>query len=573
MRRAALFAIFALACSTGAPPAPPKNGPAPTATASRAVLVSFDGLGADDYASRTAPAMARLAAAGTFVRRVIPVTPTSTSTAHLSILTGADPNVHGAIGNRFHRPGTPWTETSEGFTVDIDAQTLVESARRQGKRVGSIAFPSIDGRSERRSADFMIAYAPAETQPRIVHLRSADFRGEWVPPGWTMTPSRHPSFSPVVRARIDWGVPGTVRQDVLVAAYDTTSDGLRNYDSFLVESGGRETAPDAQGWFPVTSEQNGSRFGSWSKLLRADPSLDGVTFYWGAIHHNRGAPQSFVDAIDSEVGFWPGLPDERLAAAWLDGRDGIDPDTFAEQAERLSRFLTGATLLSIRRMPFDLLLAYQPMVDISLHQFLIVSDTQRNATPANRAAGQRVRDRAFAAADQAVGAMAAALDPARDALVVTGDHGLEPVDTEIRLGRLLADWGVGDDWAIYTSGNSALLYRINTRANVDSLIPRLEQTGWFERIDRRAARAHSNAPDVVLYGRPNIGLSPSRGELVAKPLHYGHHGGLNTHPAAHTTLIAWGAGIPRRTFDEMRQTEVARFVSRILGIEPPRMAD
>ena len=559
---------------TTSAPALPVSG-----TASRVVLVSFDGLSADELPGRPElQAFHKLAADGFFVQRVIPVTPSATAVAHVAMITGAQPNVTGIVANRFHQPNTPWTEVAEGFSADVDAETLVEAAHRAGKRVGSIAFPSVDFRGPRRSADWGLSFSQPLTRSRVVHLRRSDFHAEWLPPGWvsSTTPSpRHISYSPVMRARIEWSVPDRTKQEVDLAAYDTTNDNTRNYDAFFIETRAGEVRPDAAGWFPVAARLDDALYGSWSKLIHADTTLADVTIYWGSVSRNLGYPDSFRQMIDDGVGFWPGPPDERLAAVAQAGGDGIDGATFAEQNNRMTRFLSDVSALSIRRMPFDFLLVYHPEIDAAEHQFLMVSDAQANATAANRADADRVRASTFAEADRAAATLASSLDPANDALVITGDHGLARAETEVYLGRLLASAGLAGDWAVFASGNVGQFYRITSHASSAALIATLKSTGWFEEVDERTPATHPNAGDVIAYSFPNIGLSATggAGDIVVKASHYGQHGGLGTHHEFHTALIAWGAGVARGTLLEAHQTQIARFVSRLLGIDPPKNAE
>lgn len=569
MRRlGTLLGLCFLACSTGQAIAPARLPLEATGTASRVVLVSFDGLGADALGRICAdcPGFNSIAAGGLRVDRVVPVTPSATTSAHVAILTGADPNVTGIVGNRFHLPGTPWTQVAEGFVIPIDAETIVEVARRNGKRVGSIAFPTVDARSPRRTADFYLQYVQPVARARMVRLSRSDFRPTWTPPGWTSQKSC-PSFSPVMRARIDWSIPDLTRQDVDIVACDTTDDQRSNYDAVFISTQESEVQPDARGWFALAKRHDGALYGSWSKVLRIDPALDSVTIYMGAIACNTAEPAAFREMVDREAGFWPTSADEASAAGWLHGGDGIDANTFAEQTERFGEFLTRVTVLATERMQFDLLLSYQPMIDQTEHQFLIENDRQRNATEANRAAGLQARTRAIAAADRAAAAIARSLDFSRDALVVTGDHGVAAVDTELRLPTLLTQLAVAPQWVAFANGNIGHLYRTGGEDNAAGLRRTLEETGFFERVSLRTPESHPNNGDIVLLAKPNVSLTTRAGELTAQPWYYGQHGGLGSTPSFHTLLFARGAGVPAGRIGEIRQTDIAPFLASLLGIE------
>lgn len=543
-----LLTIFVLSC-TPAATTPPRVEPAhpkfaATAVAQRVVLLSYDGLGADMLAQqKNLPAFERLAREG-MSARVINVNPTLTGPAHVSILTGADPQRTGAVSNRFHLRGTPPDDVARAMNVDSDVETIVEAARRQGKRVGSVSFPSIDNRSPRRTADFGLAWSEPVVRARLVELTRNDFKREWVPPTWTERPQRRRSFSPIMRARIEWSVPHLTRTDVDVVAYDTTDDARENYDAYFIEHGERELS--AGDWFPVAQRTSAGLHGSWSKVLHATPSLD-VTIYMGPINRNDAWPTSFHDMVDDEIGFWPGAPEEMLNAG---------ASVFIDQVERLADFYTRVQTLSIERMPFDLLLAYQPEVDEAAHRYL------------GTAEGERVLGAAFVAADRALSAIGDALEP-EDALVVTSDHGLVPVQREVLLNRLLAEKGFAPRWRAYTSGAHAHLYRFSGSDDSGAVVNMLTSTGFFERVEKKSAAMHRNAGDVVAYALPNIALNAGDAEKHPR----GQHGALNVHRELHPVLFAYGTGVTPGPLGEISQTKIARFVAELLGIAPPATAD
>jgi predicted AlkP superfamily phosphohydrolase/phosphomutase len=584
------------------PAAAPAVTSIPTnAVAQRVVLVSFDGLGADELAenlsSLSGGGVERLAPEGTTVFRVLPVQPSVTSATHTAILTGSRPNVNGVVANRFHIAGTPLREVADGFGVDINAETLIDSARKAGKRVGCITFPTVDARTPRRAADFGMLYVSRPTVPaRILHLKRADFHSEWLPPTWGAPQAKRTSFSPVLRAHLDWSLPqGQEHRDVELVAYDSTDDHQVNYDTFGVELDGRDVPLDAQRWFAISAsvhEEEGQRlYGSWSKIMKSDPALEEVTLYWGSISRTIAYPEAFQQQLDATVGFWPGPPDEISARDWMADRTGIDVDTFIEQSRRFSAYFTDATALAIRQWPFDLLLAYQPVIDQTEHQFHVTNDLQWNATAENRAASDRARHAAYQTMNGVVASVARNLDPSHDALVITGDHGLASVDTEVRVNRLLADAGlvtqregqIADDtrWAAYSSGGVSEIYHFGnvseeeTQQVVNLLTNAKAPDGAaiFEAVLRKDATSHPNTGDVVAIAYPRFALSSILGAAFARTSYYGQHGGLASHHELHTTLLAWGRGVPVAHLAEISQTRIARFIATLLGIAPPANAE
>jgi hypothetical protein len=483
--------------------------------------------------------------------RVVPVNPTLTSATHAAILTGLPPEKTGIVSNQFHKPGTPPEQITRGLTTDIEGETLVDAARNAGKRTGCIEFPFLDWLSPRRSCDFGIAYSASMTRSRIVHLRHDDFHGEWLPPSWGAPSPRHTSFSPVMRARIQWGVPNRASEDADLAAYDTTNDNVTNYDTFYIESRSGETRVDASGWFALSMHLDDGLYGDWSKVLQSDPALQSVTVYVGPVSHTSAYPASFRDTLDSTLGFLPAAPDELSARDWLAGKDGIDPATFSDEVDRLAAFLTNATLYSMSHMQFDLLLSYDPILDQTEHQFAHDIDVQRETV-----------QRSYATFDRSVAALTGAIDPIRDAIVITGDHGYAPIDAEVRLDSILPA-----GWRAVVNGGIAHLYRFSGDADVVDTLANLRAADGapvFERVERRGPSSHPNSGDVVAYTVPRFALQNGAGPLFTPTTTLGQHGGLNTHAEFHTTLGASGLGITPQRVDVLQQTDVARFVRELM---------
>lgn len=558
-RAAALAFVLFVACNAPvardvkpvvAPPSPPPPQLTTNGVARRVVLASFDGLGANELQHFGVPSFDAMPVHAT---RVIPVEPTATSSTHAALLTGETPDKTGIVSNVYHAPGTPRTQVTKALESNIAIETIVDIAQRAGKRVGSIAFPFYEWGFPGHATDFGIGWSLPLTKPRLIQLTHADFHSDWLPPTWGAPSSHHASFSPVMRSRIIWSAPKIASQDVDVVAYDSTNDNVVNYDTLFIEYAGGETPLDAKHWFPVSEPTQEGRYGSWSKVLRFDPALSSMTIYWGAVYKTRGEA-NFTREVDEHIGFWPGAPDD------VSVRDkSIDAATFAEQNERLSDFLTQTTHYAMTTREFDLLLTYQPPIDTAEHQFL-------------DPAGEPIRRAAFAAFDRAVDTLRTDTRTIGGTLLVTGDHGLAPVDTEVRMGRIVADWNESQ-WTVVANGGIAHFYRFGGDDDSDALVNKLttlhapDGALVFERAAKKSPSAHANAGDVVAFAYPRFALSSAvNAEPFAKPLYAGQHGGLNTHPEFHTTLGAEGPGLPPQTIEAMPQTGIAPLIERLLGL-------
>jgi predicted AlkP superfamily pyrophosphatase or phosphodiesterase len=453
----------------------------------KVILMVFDGLSADGLQSRLdsgalSGAPAAMQREGLHIRRVIPVEPSLTAPTFISLITGADPQVTGIVSNTIQRPGDPPLRLVSGFTAEIEAETLIEAARRQGLRVGVITYPGIDWQSSRRSAEWGLVYNDPVARSGITRLH--------FPAMETVDRDDLHSFSPIRHATIAWSFPvgdGTSESDVRVYVLDTTDDAIENYDTLRFELDGRPLELDDRGWFAVARRQEEAGetrlFGSWWKTMTIEP--DHAVIYAGPTSRTVGFPRRYRQMIDERIGFWPGPPDNFRAGDWMEGRDGIDPQTFIEQLERFSRFFTDATLLSMETMPYDFLITYQPIIDEAEHQYLLVSPEQNNFSPGNARLAASVIDAAWSAFDRAATQIVAAAG-AGTTSVITGDHGMAPLDTLHRLNRQLVEWGFATaggnrlsaetEWWAVTSGNLAHLYgRGRSEEETSRLIDHLRQ--------------------------------------------------------------------------------------------------
>src|SRR6185369_6291422 len=100
----------------------------------------------------------------------VPVNPTLTAPNHISLATGYAAGLTGIVSNRFHPPTAPWGAVVSGFAAPIGTETLWEAARRQGKRVGCMAWPGVDGRGDRRRADWGMTYAQPDRPGALLAL-------------------------------------------------------------------------------------------------------------------------------------------------------------------------------------------------------------------------------------------------------------------------------------------------------------------------------------------------------------------------------------------------------------------
>lgn len=554
----------------------------------RAVLLSFDGLGGERLAGLSregrlgAGGFSAFFQRGLVAGRAVTVTPSQTSVAHASAITGAPPSATGIVANVFHRAGDPFGSTIGGFDAEIGVETLWEAALRQGKRVGVLTYPGADGTTARRRASFGLLYPQQPLAPsRFVALG---------PESWVRERGARV-------ARIPLG-EGSVRGEIVLRARDGGEGALE-----LVVSGEAPLPLRAGGWFPArTGEARpADRAAAWCRLIRADPGREQTVVYVGQLFGISGYPEEFRERVAAALGAWPGQADGRLLSGDPAAGAPPDPDAFDEQSERLSRFLTNAVLWSLRHESWDLLIGYQPGVDEVEHAFEPADprDPER-AEPSDP--GARHVLRSVRNADAELARVVAAM-PARDTLFVFSDHGIEHVTRAFDLGRFLSRAG----WAVVGAATSAApgapRVQVCTGSGlahlyVDSALPAAErerqvaslvralralaaeEPGLVEQMGRREEMSsvgldHPNSGDVVVLLVPGTIFQnqvSAAGDAFDAPRSAGAHGYRATHSRLDATFLALGPGIAPSRPATVALKDVAGTVARSLGIEPPRGA-
>jgi hypothetical protein len=237
--RLAVFSIvaalsLAFACQGGGPP---------EVRAERVVMVSFDSLGADlawqwvsDGTVSSPDGLAGMAQQGFSAERLRMVNPTLTAVNHISLASGRDATGTGVVSNAFHRPDTPITKWVSGFNASSDTETLWTAARRNGLRVGTLAWPGADAGAVDRLGDFGVVWpGPPLARSEIVELdpEAAETTGE--------VPSNDGLAPLLWRLRFDFSSASPSEHEVLVALVDADPNGRPRYDAVAVRLANEDT--------------------------------------------------------------------------------------------------------------------------------------------------------------------------------------------------------------------------------------------------------------------------------------------------------------------------------------------
>lgn len=590
------------------------------------MLLSLDGGAADDFerlraAGAFSGGFARLLAAGESARYALPVSPTATSVNHASIASGFPPARTGIVSNAFHVAGLPLGERTAGLATPSETESLWTAARRQGKRVGIVAYPGVEADGPR--GDWGIDWIRPLTRSRMVLLGAA----EWRPlTGPERLADRRRSYSPPLAARIGPGAAGAEACEAI--AVDRTDDGRVDYDELLLPcgdpSGRTQPAVRPGQWIPLRFElaAPGGESGAggegeppvpalaWCKLLALDPATAEATLYLGAAASTGGYPAAFAASLRQNGLRWPGGPDDRLTAARWKGEPGIDLETWFGQSQRLTRFLVDTLLLGDRRRDTDLVMGYLPALDQAGHLLLLEDPRQPYYSEARRVELRQMRDRVWRMMDQELGRLLDGIDLRTTTVLVVSDHGMQPVHTAIDVNAVLERagllafsapdridpnrtrvWAVGYGGVVHVYLN--LLDRepagIVTAAEAPDLVERVRAL-----LAGLAAEPGGERPVAAVYTRAEagpIGLDhPHSGDLVAfaragyvfrhdwhagapvagTPTSYGDHAYANTLDSMRALFLAAGRGVPQQKTGPRSLLDVAPRVARWLGIEPPR---
>ncbi len=592
-RRALGFVAAAVlaSCVTG-PALLPPGGP-------RAVLVSFDGLGGVRLGQLLEAGRLRAGGFDEFLERgvvagrAVTVTPSLTSVAHVSAITGALPSRTGIVSNVFHRAGDPFGTTVTGFTTEIGAETLWEAAIRQGKRVGVLVYPGADATSPRGRGSFGMVWPESPLRPSTVVTVSADAWGPSVPVTGSYTPSRE------TRLRVDApGGPLSLR----LQALDSTDDGAVEFDVVRVLGGGPEGPPVASvragEWFRLDAPGDASsgETAAWCRVATLDPRLDRLVLYVGAFYGMKAYPEDYRRRLSAAVGPWPGQADP----VFLRGDSSVRSEAaYEEQSARLSDYLTRVLLTTIRVERWDLLIHYQPAVDEMEHAFEPALQPAAAAGSLPSPAPEQIV-RAFQGVDRELAQVRQALRPS-DFLFVQSDHGMAPVERAVDLDRFLAARG----WRIARGGEAPggdgprvvqvcassgiahlyLRHGLDGRAPAEALAAlRADLAGlateYAVPVDAILERGelgrigldHPSSGDLVVLLRPGFVFEhgPGGSTVLFPPRARGAHGFRNAFPALDAAFLALGPGIGPSRPATVSLLDVAPRVARALGIDPPR---
>lgn len=579
-------------------------------------------------------AFARMSRAGVRAEAMLPINVASTSPAHIAMFTGAYPERTGIVANSFLLPGDPITRGSSGFTAPIKAETLWQAAMRQGKRVICSTAVAADNLTPERNCTLTAGYGRQELRAAVVQLAAASDEQ------WQLGETRFEHARPLHAAAtspapLEYKFK-TGSMPLYALAVDRSLDGRENFDAVLLDwdrdlRNGYIGIVRAGEWIPNGFTVAGQRVGSWIRGLSLPANAAQAAIYLGEVSSLPGAPESFIQDIETNVGFWPGSIDNPNLARGL-----ISEAVWFEEVERNAEYIKRMVLHNFKQPNWDLLFAYLPVIDDVEHRFLLRDPRQADYDAEDgqrRARYARHVEWAYQQADRVLKEWMEAAPPETNFLIVS-DHGMVPVHTTVMINNLLAQAGLKvepeaqAEVRALNDGASAHIYVNLAGRQKDGIVAKEKLAEYVERIVaacqslkdpltnepifqtvlRRSelARLHlddgERAGDVFVSARAGWSLSgrvlPGVPVLVtstmnpdtrqriagnkatedfllaggANEISPGVHGYTANHRQIQAIFLAYGPQVPARLTGLVEGVDVAPTAAALLGIAPPRDA-
>ncbi len=595
--------LFPLPGAATTPPPEPRQ---------RVVLVSFDGAGGAEY-ERQREALSpdgfrRAEREGVSAERLQVVAPSLTAVVHSSIATGALPEDTGVVSNSYWPAGGPLKARADGFEAEPAVETLWEAAARQGRRVAALCWPGVSGRTTRTTTPVGVRWTDLRAPG---FLWSGPGAGSPFPDAAIALPPEARSWSPprLVRVEPPAGRESVSTRVLLFVLLDTVDDGRREYDTLAAldadgDLAGRLRAGD---WLALSEKGEGvARRGRWVKLLKLAPDASVLSLYVGGLGQTEAWPEDFQRTLDRRCGFWPGPPDHELL-------EGPEPDTktYLEMADRFSAFFTSLYATAERRGDWDVLLAYQPVVDEVTHDLAPSTSERPGADPERTGKGAAAVRESWRIADRAAARYLRFLELGGDVVLVS-DHGLRPVKrsvypaevmrrkgwiaTDVLAGRPVVRADSPTDVAV--CGGSALVVLNRAGAMPGGVLSPEESAGvladiagtfrslkdetgapLFEIVALRGEAAtlgldHPNVGDLVLFAGKGTALRagfPKQGDAapLLLPADVAAQHGYGPDPELDGLFFHAGPGLVPARHPSVRAVDVAARVTTRLGLSPP----
>lgn len=389
------------------------------------MVLSFDGM-RHDFAEKyikdgSMPNLKKLKKEGSYAENITTVYPSLTAASHASIATGAKPEKTGFVSNEFHYNGRKLTNTKDAFSATIKVAPLWKEAKRQGKVTAAVGFPGSNP-DQKNEANYSIYYGDvlAESDYSKLHFKPLK-----------QLENASKSFSEPQAAKIKIKLKG--KKDVLlyILAIDSSNNNKKDYDRFYLSENlsfrKNAVSADLNNWGRMPLQvKNADTAGFIFKVKSSQKTLDSVKFYRTAVTTGSiKGPDGFKEEIVKRFGFFPDQDDlPSYQKGW------ISREEYEEINENFSNWMLETSLFIKEKYKPDLLMFYEPHIDLEEHAFLLTDPRQPGY---NRKTVKKYESHikwAYKQADDVIGKTMDAMTKT-DRLFIVSDHGMEPVHSRL----------------------------------------------------------------------------------------------------------------------------------------------
>lgn len=599
----------------------------------RVVMISVDG--APDYlvdlylSNGVLPkngAFARMKKFGAYAKTVMPINVASTGPSHISIFTGASPSKTGIVGNSFKSKLKPFNQTVlNAFRQPTNVETIFQSAMNQGKKVISMGGVGLDNLSDDRKVDMMHMYPIISGPSWVVDFKETNFATK------NQFNVQYKSLMPIgiTDSIFSIDISGKFKIPLHFYLSDTTiveANVLKKVTRISIDNdktinNGFALHLGFDEWSILGFEHSGKQYNVSFRVVSSNKDQYTFRILMTTPVEVFGNPSSFLKKIQSNIGLWPGEPEN------IKQTQGLIPESiWFEQLDRLAKYSKNLILEAMKEENWDLLFGYFSTLDDIQHRYTVSNPRQLDYNADN---GMRSRiyssyiEQRFNDIDAYLLEIMNAA-PKGTNFIIFSDHGMIPIHTTFLLSNYFEQLGsfiTKNMLSITSSGNSAHIYinkdSFNTTsfseyinwliAKLNKLTDPVTREPIFEIVANEEAQKKYGLfhPDysghlfvsckegysISAKFQPAVGIfvkntfdpelfklenDATKAFLLNGTMNEtgrAVHGSLSTIRSGQSIFYAIGSNIPKKKLGIISSLKIAPTVASILGIKPPRSAE
>ncbi len=510
-----------------------------------------------------------------------PVDITLTAPSHTSTITCSTPATHGIVANSFILNG----QMVNGFENDVRSETLAQSARRQGKKVISIGYVSVDGRTPERSVDYGISF-PSDAmlgKSQFIQLDGSKLIAatDWKLSGKFNTLVKNGA---AVETAVDLEINSTTHEtkhiNILISTrlnriiFDDNKD---TSDGILDEIPVRDSVPRFANLYFLEQDAASPLRGYKRRVfVRSLNAAEGqIALYFSKVTYNKAHPESYRKWLDDMNLVWP---DEDMPTK--NGDIEITPLEFVASSNVLSETMARMAAETAKKFPHDLVLFYQHLIDSLGHKY--EASLPQPFNPKAKDPVTLAYVEAYRIVDRNI-SMLLEHTTDNDIKAAMGDHGMQAIIGNINMASLM-DAKLGDQINFVTSGALVLLYPKVLGTDIDALGAELVAKLTTTRHDGHevlgSAYRKLDAKGPWSYGEAQWALTSAAGYLLkynaqdsqifSRSSMGGNHGYDMGLVNMNTSFLLKGHGVHSRMIPKMSLIDAVPTFAAALGWSVPR---